>query len=423
MDTEKLKEVILEQNKNTTKPNTVIERIALKNVADNLVLPHALIISGIRRSGKSTFLEQITDRYFPDGVYYLNFEDERLLEFSVSDFNLLFELFIQIFGEKKPFCFDEIQNIPDWERFVRRMQDQGYKFIITGSNASLLSQELGTKLTGRSVQCELFPFSFSEYLLFQNISWSTESMYLTVERAKLKQAFDVYLQNGGMPEYVTYQNPIVLKNVYENILFRDIVARYELKESKVLREIAFYLLSNTACLFSYNSLKNTFLLGSSNTVKNYVDYLENSWLFFTIPKFSHSMKEQSIANKKIYCIDNGLINHLAFRFSKNSGRFLENLVFLHLRRRYSEIYYYKTNNNLEVDFYIRDGANTPQLIQVTESMSELSTRERELRALFKAMDECSLTNATIITHDASEIISKGEKTIHIIPAWHWCLQE
>lgn len=418
-----LKEIILEQEKDRKKLDKGVLRTALSVALRQATLPHAVVVSGIRRCGKSTLLNQVIGDLYKDGVYYFNFEDERLVDFSVENFNDLYEVFLELYGEKDVFFFDEVQNVPKWEVFVRRMQGKGCKFFITGSNASLLSRELGTKLSGRNVSIELFPFSFVEFLSFKGFQRSKNGLSLTAERAALKKQFAEYLKHGGMPEYLKYQDQTLLKRVYEDILYRDIVARYGIKQVKPLRELGLYFLSNIGGTFSYNNLKKVLGLGSMNTIKSYADYLENSYLIFLISKFSYSLKEQFVALKKIYCIDNGLVESIAFQFSKNKGKFLENAVFLELRRNFSEIYYYKTANNLEVDFLVKSGKKEMKLIQVADNLDNDKTRQREINALVKAMDELKLKTGLILTDDTEEDLKIAEKDIKVIPLYKWLLGE
>lgn len=416
-----LKEIILEQEKDRIDIKAGIPRTALSGVLRYARLPHAVVVSGVRRSGKSTLLNQVIEALYKNGAYYFNFEDERLVDFEAGDFNRLYEAFLELYGERKVFFFDEAQNVEFWEVFVRRMQDKGCKFFITGSNAALLSRELGTKLTGRNVNIELFPFSFSEYLSFKGFKLSKDSLSITAQRASVKRHFGEYLWHGGMPEYLKYQDVSLLKGVYEDILYRDIVARYGIKQVKPLRELGLYLLSNIGGTFSYNNLKNILAVGSMNTVKSYADFMENSYLIFLISKFSYSLKEQFVNLKKIYCIDNGLAESVAFQFSKNKGRFLENLVFLALRRKFQEIYYYKTANNLEVDFLVKAGKKDVSLIQVADNLDRQKTRQREIFALTKAMDELRLKTALILTEDAEEEIRLAGKVIVVKPVYKWLL--
>lgn len=417
-----LKEIVLEQEQDRKTFTLGVPREALDIVSKYLSLPHIMVISGIRRCGKSTLLNQIMNNFYKNGVYYLNFEDERLVDFMVEDFNNLYEVFLELYGERKVFFFDEIQNAPKWEIFVRRQQDKGCKFFITGSNASLLSRDLGAKLTGRNINLELYPFSFTEFLRFKGVKLSKNGLSFTAERAGIKRCFAGYLRYGGMPEYLKYQDPFLIKRVYEDILYRDIVARYDIKQVKALRELGLYLLSNIGGMFSYNSLKKALGLGSTNTIKSYADFLENSFLIFLISKFSYSLKQQIIAPKKIYCIDNGLAEAVAFQFSKNKGKFLENMVFLTLKRKFSGIYYYKTANNLEVDFLLKSGKKDLRLIQVADNLDNEKTRQRELNSLVKAMDELRLKTALILTEDTQEEIKLKGKVVTVKPIYKWILE-
>lgn len=417
-----LKEIALEQYNavKELKIKNEIRREKLEEVEKFLKLPHSIIISGVRRCGKSTLIRQIMRKYFNDDCYYFNFEDERLIDFEASDFNSLYEVLLELFGEKKVFFFDEIQNVEGWERFVRRMQDNGFKFIITGSNAALLSRELGTKLTGRQISFTLYPFSFSEFLVFKNYKFNKNDFLLTKKRAAIKKFFRDYLENGGMPEFLLNKTPEVLKSVYDDILYKDVAARYRIGEVKTLRELALYLTVNLSDLFSYNNLKNIFNLGSVSTVKSYIGYLENSFLFFTVNLFSYSLKKQIVNPKKIFVIDNGIANKIAYRFSKDRGKFLENTVFLELKRRLRDVYYYKTEKGKEVDFLaIKSGKK--ELIQVSQSIKNGKTRKREIDGLIEAMDELKLKNGLILTEDEEEIIKAGKKKIVVKPAYKWLL--
>jgi predicted AAA+ superfamily ATPase len=215
-----------------------------------------------------------------DKFYYLNFEDDRFLGFQAEDANDLYQLLVETFGERKIFIIDEIQNIPGWEHFVRRFMDTGFKFFITGSNASLLSQELGTRLTGRYVPVELFPFSFEEFLLFHGESLPDFHRMTTVERARINRTLNAYLNSGGIPDALKYPNLPLLRSLYDDVLYRDIAARYRLEAVTALRELAFYLVSNPAGKVSFNKLREQLRLGSVNTVSSYIEYMQNSWLFF-----------------------------------------------------------------------------------------------------------------------------------------------
>ncbi|OQA82502.1 MAG: Archaeal ATPase [Microgenomates group bacterium ADurb.Bin238] len=415
-----LASTLKEQYESFETRNLGVPREVLEELKTAINAPPVLVITGLRRVGKSTLLAQIANRYLKDNYYFVNFEDERLLNFQVSDFDLLHETLISLFGEKKAFLFDEIQNVPGWERFVRRLHDQGYKFIVTGSNASLLSQELGTRLTGRSIRVELFPFSFQEYLNFKNIKTPNLNILTTKQRGNLRKLANEYLSYGGIPDALKYPELEVHKTLYDDILYRDIATRYKLDNVRGLKELSFYLLSNTANLVSFNKLKDLLKLGSVNTVINYIDYLENSWLFFMVNKYTYSIKKQQIAAKKIYSIDTGLTQSVGFSFSENKGKLMENAVFLQLRRKHSDVYYYKTTQDYEVDFYLpKEGS----LIQVAQHFDTAETRDREVRALVKAANEQQkASHFIVVTESEKNEFEQGKIKIQTVPLYEWLLK-
>lgn len=419
MDSRILKELIVEQKKDFEKKEKFVERTILKEIKQYLNLPHVIIISGLRRSGKSTLLKEIKHRYYEDeNIYYFNFEDERLVNFTLEDFNLLYETFMEIVGKSNIFFFDEIQVVNGWEAFVRRMNDKGYKFFITGSNSSMLSREMGTKLTGRSIAIELYPFSFKECLSYVNVD-TNKTMLLTEDRALIKKEFNEYIDNGGMPEYRIYKNDKTLKDLYENILYRDVIVRYNLSDEKSLKELTHFLFSNYGKEISYNNLKSMLNLGSINTVKHYTNYLENSYLIFTIPKYDESLKKQIYSKKKVYVIDMGLINLISFKFSKNSGRILENIVFLELKRKNKDIFYHKEKS--ECDFIIKDKLKIVQAIQVTQNLDD-DNKSREIAGLLEACNRYKLKEGMILTYDQEEDLIVDGKKIVVKPVWKWLLQ-
>jgi predicted AAA+ superfamily ATPase len=418
MDIQILKEIIREQKAvfEVEDSKGFVEREALKKVSEFLKLPHTLVISGLRRSGKSTLLKQIHKNFYGnEPVYYFNFEDERLIDFEVEDFNLLYETFIELFGKSQVFFFDEIQNVEGWEHFVRRMYDRGFKFIITGSNSSLLSRELGTKLTGRYVGLELYPFSFLEFLKFKGISFSKEP--LTEERGLIKGAFNEYLEKGGIPEYLRFENAELLKTLYENILYKDILVRYGLGDEKALRELSLYLFSNYASEINYSKLQKLLGLGSANTVKSYIGYLENSYMVFTVPKYDFSLKKQIYSPKKVYAIDSAFINLISFKFSRDRGKMLENLVFLELKRRNLKLYYHRSRQ--ECDFIVTENERYVEAIQVTMALN--GNREREYNGLLEALEAYGLDRGLILTEgDEFEETVQGKK-IKVRPIWKWLM--
>ncbi|MBI2039683.1 ATP-binding protein [Candidatus Microgenomates bacterium] len=413
-----LKTLLLDQSEQFKKKELGVTRENLIQIKKYANSSYAVVISGLRRVGKSTLLAQIAHKFYSsDDYYFVNFEDERFLNFTADDFNLLYETQLEFFGQRKIFLLDEVQNVIGWERFVRRMIDEGCKFYITGSNAALLSKELGTKLTGRYTPIELFPFSFAEFLAFKQQKTPNLAYLTTLQKSKLKRYFNDYIVTGGIPDALKYPEINLHKTLYDDVIYRDVAVRYKIEETKALKELSFYLISNISSLVSFNKLKELLKLGSVNTVKNYIDYLQTSWLMFTINKFAFSIKKQQIANKKIYAIDTGLIKSVAFSFSENRGKLLENLVFLTLRRLFEEIYYYTTQNDLEVDFYL---PKQKILIQVCQSLADEETQKREVKALIAAMQELNINSAVILTEDEDSVDFENGK-IKVIPMFKWLL--
>jgi uncharacterized protein len=395
---DQIRAMLLEQFESFWARDMGTERTQLRDVERAASVPHAVIVSGLRRVGKSTLLAQMAHRLGKEAFYYVNFEDDRFLGFQPDDANDLYRALVEVFGERQIFVVDEVQNVPGWEHFVRRFMDMGFKFYITGSNASLLSRELGTRLTGRYVPIELLPFSFQEYLQFRGEELPNPGHMTTAQTARLNSLLDAYLRSGGIPDALKYPELPLLRTLYDDVLYRDIATRYRIDAVTALRKLAFYLLSNPAGTVSFNKLKAQFQLGSVNTVKSYIDYLENSWLLFTLNVYDFSVKRQQIAPKKIYCIDTGLANAVGFGFSPNTGKLLENLVFLALRRQTREIYYCLTAAGYEVDFYLPEKR---QLVQVAQRLGNPATREREIRALSDVMQNMRVQSALILT-DANE---------------------
>jgi uncharacterized protein len=416
---DQIKAMLLEQQQAFWQAEIGVEREQLSEIERALPLPHAVVISGLRRAGKSTLLAQFAHRFGEDLFYYVNFEDDRFLGFQAEDANDLYQALVELFGERKVFIIDEVQNVTGWERFVRRFMDQGIKFFITGSNASLLSRELGTRLTGRYIPVELFPFSFGEFLRFKGYAIPDLKRLTTVETAHLQQGLNEYLHMGGIPEPLKYPELPLLRTLYDDILYRDIATRYRIEEVRALKELAFYLMSNPTSQVSFNKLKEQFHLGSVNTIKNYIEYLENSWLIFTMNVYDYSVKRQQIAAKKVYSIDTGLVKAIGFSFSPNTGKLMENAAFLALRRMTHEIYYYTTSAGYEVDFYLPESG---QLVQVAQNMDNPATREREIRALADAMKTLDLSSGLILADSNTDTITRNGITITSRSLAEWLLE-
>lgn len=418
---EMLKEILLQQRRRIKEAQGAefVAREKLEEVRDFVGLKHCIVITGARRCGKSVFLSQVINRFFEE-YYYVNFEDERLALFSLSDFNTLHEVCAELFGEAKTFFLDEVQNIAGWERWVRRMYDDNFKFFITGSNANLLSKELATLLTGRHLQFSLYPFSFREFLKFRKLNIKKEDIYFPEKRVLIQKYFSEYLTKGGFPEYVRSNKMEILQEYFNDIVQRDVVERYNVKSVKQLKELARYLLTNAGNLTTYNQLKKVTEIKSVTTVIKYFSYLESAYLLFKIPYFSYSLKRQMANPFKVFSIDNGLRDSVSFRFGSDAGRLFENLIAVELKRKNKEVYYWKNAQHEEVDFVVKEH-KVQQLIQVCYDISETIVKKRELRALVKASRELRCNNLLIITADyESEEKVKG-KMIRFVPMWKWLL--
>jgi len=366
---------------------------------------HALIISGVRRCGKSTLLMQMIKGMDVKTILYLNFESPHLYEFSLSDFARLDHL-IEQKGAKTLF-FDELQLVEGWEMYVRQKLDEGFRLIITGSNASLLSKELGSKLTGRHITQELFPFSYSEFLAFKMLTPSAESL-------------SCYMVTGGFPEFVKTGDEEQLSSLFDDVLIRDIVARYGIKDIKSLQRMASYLVSNIGNRVTATKLKQPLSIGATSTVLIWFSHLELSYLVSFLPMFSHSTKARLINPRKVYAIDLGLVNVVSNSMTEDMGRKLENLIFLHLRRKYSELYYFDEKG--ECDFVAMKNGAVSQLVQVCYELTA-DNLKGELNGLLQAMRFFNQAKATMVTFDNSDLIVQEGFEISVIPAYKYLTTE
>ena len=408
-----IKEIVIDQNKKR-KSGRIVDRDIMNKYDDFHENPFVVIISGVRRCGKSTLLKQIINE---NPGYYLNFDDDRLINFSVNDFQKLAEVFLELYGERKYYYLDEIQNIKGWELFARRLREEEKKLYVTGSNATMLSKELGTRLTGRYLQITLYPFSFHEFIQYKKVPVHKLDNFTTEEKSHLKAAFSQYITLGGFPEYLLTENVEYLRTLYNNIIYRDVLARYNITNDKSVKELMYQIASNTAKEFSYNSLKNTLRLGSSTTIKDYISYIENSYLLMQIPKFSYSTKSQIYANKKIFMIDTAMAILNGFRISGDMGRLLENMVCIQLKRNNHELFYFR--NRFECDFITKKN-NSYQAIQVCYELND-NNRTREINGLVEAMDKLNLKKGEILTIDQEEELVQDDRQIKIVPAYKWFL--
>lgn len=398
---EVLKSIIISQQEWLAKEEREIPREHFDELKS--LTPFGYILTGVRRSGKSTLMKQLMRHH--GSVNYFNFEDSRAAGFEVNDFLIVEELFAEVMGMGTPqmMFFDEIQNVSGWERYVRNAIDRKKTVVITGSNARLLSRELGTKLTGRHLDFEVFPFSYNEFLRYFNLQAGSQS-------------FSSFISKGGFPEFLNMGKKEMLSTLVSDILIRDIFTRYNLRNQEVYRMIVQFLLSNTGKEVSFNKIKNTFEIGSASSVMEFMNYLIDAYLIFLIPRYATSLKAQAKNPRKVYGIDQGLVNFSSVSGSPDLGRLLENTVYLYLRRSQKEIWYFKGKK--ECDFICREGKNKYSAIQVTWQLG-LQNEKREIEGLLEAMNRLNLTEGTIITFDQEDKVVKNGKTIMLIPGWKW----
>lgn len=397
----KLKERYVERNKDLKLNNDLIK-----------------VIAGPRRAGKSFFTMYFLNKKGNFG--YVNFDDEKLVE--VENYDEIITAMNSVYNNPEFVLFDEIQNLPKWELFVNRLQRQGYNLVITGSNSNLLSKELATHLTGRYLLTNIFPFSFKEYIKIEDKELTT---------TEIKEKMYQYLLNGGYPEPLLKKVDLkeYLSTLFNSTLYTDIVKRYKIRNPKKIDDLAIYLISNIANEYSYNSLSKIGKIKSSHTTEKYLGYLEETFILFSLSRFSYKVKEQLASNKKIYCIDNGFIHTKAFKTSPDFGKLYENAVASKLKKQELDgeirIYYWKNQQQEEVDFVIKEGLKVKQLIQVCFNIKSLETKNREIRALIKASKELKCNNLLIITEDLKKEKKikwfDAKATIKFIPLWKWLL--
>ncbi len=375
-----------------TYPRQMLEKIK--------ILPNfALVVSGIRRSGKSTLLAQLIEKQQQNSYLFLNFDTPKLFDFEFGDFALLDEIIAEN-KEIKTLYFDEIQVVEGWEIYVRGKLDQNFQVVVTGSNASLLSRELGTKLTGRHISKELFPFSFVEFCEF-------------LGKQNNANAVEDYLQQGGFPQYLQLGEDEILNALINDILYRDIIVRFGIRDERSMKRLLLFLAGNIGNLITAGRLKQSLEVKSTATVQEYLSHLEQAYVIQMLPKFAYSYKVQLANPRKVYFIDNGLQRVISPSFSPDLGRKLENAVFWELRRQFAELYYYNENHK-ECDFVVCQNSMPVQLIQVCWQLNaENIARERD--GLLDAMNFFGFEQGKIITLNQEDKMIIDGKTIEVLP--------
>ncbi|MFH1636983.1 MAG: ATP-binding protein [Candidatus Woesearchaeota archaeon] len=393
------------------------KEIIHREIADKIsksISKEIIDLVGVRRSGKSTTLALIIKKLKLDeeDVLYVNFEDPAFVNYyGLELLDKIWEAYnIEVNPKKKPYLFfDEIQVIPRWEKWVRKIRDLELAHVfVTGSSSKLLSKEFGTALTGRHLSFTVYPLSFGEYIRFKGLKIPKP---LHEKKVALKRALKSYLIGGGFPEVTLTGNQDLLKDYFEDILYKDIVLRHEIRDVNSLRKLANFCMTNISSPITYNSIKKQYGL-SLDSVRSYLSYMEEAFLLFLVPVFSYSLKVQEFSPKKVYCIDNGLRNAVSFKFSKDEGKLAENLVFLELKRRGKEVYYWKGKN--EVDFVLNERGGSLVAINVTYS-DNIEKRELDSLKEFKDKFTNKAGRLILLTKD----LEKKEGCIEFIPLWKW----
>ena len=393
----------IEEQRKLRRGRTGMERDALRDIVceDGF----ATIVTGVRRCGKSTLLGQWAEKSRARTAC-VNFDDLRMSAFETSDFAVLDSVVCGLGADT--LVLDEVQDIPEWERFVTGCLDAGRKVLLTGSNAKMLSRELGTKLTGRHLNMELYPFSYAEFLRFTKAAPSPASV-------------EKYVGTGGFPAYVRTRRREVLEALFNDIIYRDIVVRYRLRDPFSVRSLAAYLLGHVGSRISPTRLKDAMHVNSASTLLEYFSYLEETYLARRLPRFASSPKAQMSYPKKIYACDTGLVTALAPRDGSDKGHKLENIVYLKLVRDGGTLSYFADDaGETECDFIqeMRDG--TVRAVQVAWTLSA-ENEKREINGAIRAMERFGLCESVLVTHSQSDLVNAGGRTIRVVPAHEYLM--
>lgn len=396
-----------------------------------------ITISGPRRAGKTYFCFQLMKKLMERGIsreniFYMNFEDNHLLDANADDLDKILEYFFEIHNvndkHKIYLFFDEIQVVKNWDAWARKIYDQrkDIHLVLTGSSSKLLSKEIGTKLRGRVINKEIFPLSFKEALLWSDLPYDPKTIAHSKEKTAVKKAFSRFLIDGGYPALLldnSLQKEQILQSYYDSMIFKDIIERYKIEDVKKLKSLAQLLFQSVSSEISYTKLtekmKAIGFAMSKNTVIEFISYFEDAYLFFQNLKYEYSVAQQMGSIKKLYCIDNGILNAVSFKFSDDIGNLLENLVFVELKRRNETVYHHRSKH--DCDFLIVKKGRVVQAVQVTQSLDE-NTRKREYAGLLEAMALHGLREGLILTEEQTGEESVQGKKIVIRSVWQWLLE-
>ena len=366
-----------------------------------LRLSHATVLTGVRRCGKSTLQAQLMRR--ATHAFYCNFEDTRLFGMGPADFPTFLSVLDDVTGPRDALFLDEVQEVPEWQRLVRALLDRGRAVCVTGSNASLLGRELGTRLTGRHLSFEVFPFTFAEYLVFTGLDAGVGS-------------FRSFLDDGGFPSFLAERQDLVLQALLRDVVQRDVAARHGLRDTRHVMNLALFLLANTGQPHSFQALTKSLAVPTVGQTSRYVEHLKDAYLVLAVPKFSTSFKQRVVAPAKYYAIDNGLRRANSPHSQPDLGHRLENAVAIHLRREGQDVSYAGERGLWECDFITPSDA-----IQVCLEVTE-ANRAREVRGVVEGARLRGGRRAVVVTLDQADRIVEDGVTIDLVPAWRWLAQ-
>ncbi|MCD4793652.1 MAG: ATP-binding protein [Bacteroidales bacterium] len=400
---------------------------AKKNIKRNYRIPktdHINVLTGIRRCGKTYTLYEQAKKIHPERVLFIDFEDERLVNLNnLENYDIILDSYKHLYPNRKPVLFfDEIQNLNNWHLYLKRLHVAGYKIYATGSNAFLLSKEIATFLKGRSLETNIYPFSFNEFLLLKSKSFTKKDFIINIP--EILHYFDEYLIYGAFPEVIkSSENDkrSVMKNIYSLLFYKDLIVKFD-KSEYLMRLVLSKISENITKEFSISSLARKIMPIHKTTIPTVTDYfniLPEPFLTSNVYQYRKSFVHRE-AKRKTYFTDNSFIT--LNQVDVNKGKLLENLVFNVLKRKHEDIYYYKTHNNLEVDFFVNP-EHERKLIQVSFSLNDFETKQRELRALKKAMKELEINESYIFSYNEEDVIKDNGFIIYVVPVWKYLLTE
>lgn len=413
-----LRQILIDQQIFLSRTEGLIPRnIDIREILDS---EEIIVLSGIRRCGKSSLLALIA-KQLPGQKLFINFDDIRFSDWSIENFQHIYEIIGELFGpdEQVTLLLDEIQNITGWERWLNNLYQYQIKTIVTGSNASVLSSELGTYLTGRHRTIRVHPFSFSEYLVFHGVVLKNPDHVSSTQKGEISKFLRMYLDQGGFPYVVKSQDISLAEQYLTDIVYRDIVARFGIREIKEFKDLTVYLITNAARTISYKTLSEIAGVKSVSTVKNYLEYLEQAFLLFRLAPLNYSLKAMTRASYKVYAGEVSFIHAAGFHLSEDLGQRIENLAYLHLARTHPEMYFY--SGQRECDFLIKTGSSIQEAIQVSVTLGDSKTRDRELKGLSEAMEKFSIPKGFILTLEEEKEVKIAGRMIRVIPLWKWLL--